>query len=56
MTETIIDLRNVHFSEAETTLASFGGLTASVWRYRGGVAALRLERHDIRPVHPALMK
>lgn len=42
MTETIIDLRNVHFSEAETTLASFGGLTASVWRYRGGVAALRL--------------
>lgn len=42
MTETIIDLRNVRFPDAETTLAGFGGLTASIWRYRGGVAALRL--------------
>ena len=38
----IIDLHSVQFGPAETVLARHAGLTASVWRYRSGVAALRI--------------
>lgn len=40
--QTRIDLRTVRFSDAETTLATFEGLTASTWRYRSGVKGLRI--------------
>jgi len=38
----IIDLQPEQFGPAETVLARHAGLTASVWRYRSGVAALRI--------------
>ncbi len=38
----VIDLGQLHFPSAETTLARHGGLTASIFRYPSGVAALRL--------------
>jgi hypothetical protein len=38
----IIDLHSVQFGPAETVLARHAGLTASVWRYRSGTAALRI--------------
>jgi hypothetical protein len=39
---TIINLRPEQFTEAETVLATAGGLTASVFRYGSGVPGLRL--------------
>jgi hypothetical protein len=43
---TIIELRPGMFAEAEAVLATSGGLTASTFRYRSGVPALRL-RHAL---------
>jgi len=40
--DVIIDLQSVQFGPAETVLARHVGLTSSVWRYRSGVAALRI--------------
>ena len=40
--DVIIDLQSVQFGPAETVLARHAGLTASVWRYRSGVAGLRI--------------
>lgn len=42
MTESLVDLRAVTFTGTETVLAEAPGLTASVWRYASGVAALRI--------------
>ena len=42
MTQTIIDLRNVRFTLSETVLLRHHGLTASVFRYASGVAAIRV--------------
>lgn len=39
----IIELKPGHFGDAETVLASFGGLTASTFRYGSGVLGLRLK-------------
>ncbi|MGB8313132.1 MAG: hypothetical protein WCE69_01450, partial [Aestuariivirga sp.] len=39
---TVIDLGQLHFPSAEKELARSGGLTASIFRYPSGVAALRL--------------
>jgi Domain of unknown function (DUF4432) len=41
----IIDLGQLHFPSAETTLARHGGLAASIFRFPSGVKALRL-RND----------
>jgi hypothetical protein len=38
----VIDLQPELFGPAETVLARFAGLSASVFRYPSGVAALRL--------------
>lgn len=40
--ETVINLNAVEFTMAETVLANLGGMTASVFRYRSGVKALRI--------------
>jgi hypothetical protein len=39
---TVIELRSEFFTAAETVLARHGGLTASVYRYPGGVCGLRI--------------
>lgn len=40
--DTVIDLAAVEFTPAETVLATAGGMTASAFRYRSGVKALRI--------------
>ena len=40
--EVTIDLHAAQFGAAETVLGRHAGLTASVWRYRSGVAGLRI--------------
>src|SRR6266404_4844392 len=40
--QTVIDLRPEQFTEAETVLATCGGLTASTYRYGSGVLGLRI--------------
>ncbi|MBX6321012.1 MAG: DUF4432 family protein [Rhodospirillaceae bacterium] len=42
----VVHLRPAQFGEAETVLATCGGLTASTFRYPSGVAALRIENRD----------
>ena len=42
MSETVINLRPEQFGDAETVLATAGGMTASVHRYGSGVLGLRI--------------
>jgi hypothetical protein len=41
-TDAVVTLRPGQFTDSETVLATFGGLTASTSRYASGVAALRI--------------
>jgi hypothetical protein len=40
--DVVVALRPAHFTDSDTVLATFAGLTASTFRYSSGVAALRI--------------